>query len=1304
MKNSFKIFSVIVGLLIVLIILRLNSISYPRDIEDNTEVIYLEEFHDYSSLFDIEYKDNRFWLKPWTIDIKVRGIPAVQTVEIEDNDLITVENRRFLFQVFPHKAAYRDIFHRPMIEVFPGKSGLRYIGGWTKTDRQEILSKEENQALLKKLLVEIAADELKRTFIDEKTFDGKLLELRWSKERFNTLQVKSPHLKLIKIRDWQEQRVKKNATFKISDGDILKIPYRNSKAREGLFIKFNITRSRGVDYLVISYKGKPVPQITIQEPGQRTAFLKSLDTGITYNINKKKKNAFIGSNGLYSFNLNPGQLLDKLYIPDKIPEGGMVDIKELLDRYMYYRKGNRFYPVTREFLNQLKDILKKKNKEEISRYFQENRVTWREFNSYREYKRFMKSAESFIRKTENKGIFKTFAREVQRLNIGHQILGVGLGVKSDMIREIIYNTPGYNWLSAGRVEEHTPIITGITNFYWGDMIKNSDEPVEFKITFQQPVSNLRLIAVADYGFSFDRKRYTTKNFFDGVQTIAIQGGKKEIFLKVWNLKTFNKILGSTNFQVELVLKNPGGEDIYLAGDNSWEASINGVHWSPVRVNPPFKRSHPDAGQLHSIWYDEKWDPVYRGIKFRYFRKKFELEEISQSVTWKIYASGNYMLRVNRKVIQAEGDFIKALKKGRNVITVMVTRQGYSKRFASSRMFKIQDNRILLKHRQVQRASFKRAALSKKATVSDINNIALAYDSEINGKSRRFYTPRAQTELLFFLGSPADGIWGLEEIFSKVGSATPTHSRSARSRFFDASSQKLVEKTKFQMANIQLTINQEWQHIVLEAMKKNLHANREKELKNPKYINLVKELESARGLLQKRRNQLPAGSAANQQQVMQAIIQLQDEVESIKSQISKIKNHFYEAAVVLMTPKGEIRTAASFPYNEETMKALNPGISQPYRPGENPYFNKSWQWNYNPGSTAKVLDCVAFLESKDKRDEKGGYLFPYLRTLLTSKNSFKDFPRLDLKGSTMLNGKEIVFRLRNFQGHIIPEGFCSLKEALSHSYNTYFSYLALHNNRMLTHDSRVYDETIKERYKRSFISKGNIPITRTYYEYPTLVFAERLLLNRRIDLLYNLKDTPFESKLVRMPNDAFMAAESIFPVNAYTPANIAHYSIGQGNFQLTALQNAVIVSTVFNRGILYYPFIIKSIVPTVIDANKPINPIIFDPDRDRIRVFDAFIADQIKEAMKDAIENGTAKGLFREMEKGREFYAKTGTAETELYKDNSLFVGFVRFQDGTPLIFSVIVPRSGMGAKVAGKLTEDILKAIIEHENNKGGKL
>jgi cell division protein FtsI/penicillin-binding protein 2 len=1280
MKNSFKIFFVMVGLLVVLIILRLNSISYPRDIEDNTEVIYLEEFHDYSGLFDIEYRGNRFVLNPLAVDrIKVRGIPAFRAVEIENNDLITLENRRFLFQILTHRDAYREVFRRPVIEVFPGASGLRYIGGWSRGDRETILSGTGNQSLLKKLLVEIAADELKRTFIDEKTFDGKLLELRPGEAQWRTLRAKSAHLQIIKIRDWQEQKVKKNTPFNILNGDILKIPYRNASAREGLFIKFDIARSRGVDYLVISYKEKPAAQIAIPGPGRKTAFLKSLDTGITYPISNKRKNAFIGSKGLYSFNLHPGQLVDKLYIPDQISEGGMVGIKELLDRHMYYRKGNRFYPVTRKFLHELEDILEKKNYKEIKRYFEENEIHWREFSSYSEYKRFMKSADSFIQKAENRGIFKTFAAEIQELNIGHQVLGVGLGVSSDMIQDISYKTPGHSWLKARRIEEHTPIISGINTFYWGDMIKNSDEAVEFKIKFRSPVSSLRLAAAANYGFGFDGKRYSTKNFFDGVQTMVIPKGEKEIFIKVWNLKTFNQIIGSTNFQVKMVLTNPGGGDIDLSAGSTWEASIDGIHWSPARVNPLFKRPDPGAGRLDSIWYDEKWEPVYRGIKFRYFRKKFGLKEIPQSVTWKIYTQGNYLLRVNRKIVQTERDFIKALKKGKNVIVVMVTRQGYMKRFASSRLLEVQGSRVLLQQQQIQRPSFRKITAGPNALVSDIDNAALAYNSEINGKSRRFYTPRALAEFLVFLGSPDNGIWGLEQIFSKIYQEN-------------------------QLDSIRLTINQEWQSLALAAMKKTLQANREKEIKNLEYIKLREELAFVQAQLQKRREELPAGSTANQQQIMQAIIQLQDRFESIKSQVDKIKNPFYEAAVILMTPEGEIRTAASYPYNEETMKELNPGISKPYQPGENPYINRNWEWKYNPGSTAKLLDSIAFLETKDKKDEKGRYLFPYLRALLTSGHSFKGFPRLDLKGSTMLNGKEIVFHLRNFQEHVIPEGFCSLEQALSHSYNTYFSYLALHSNRMLTHDSRVYDETIKEGNKRYFISRASIPISSTYHEYPTLEFAERLLMNSKLDLLNNLKDTPFESKLVRMPNDAFIVMESIFPLNAYTAANIAHYSIGQGDFQLTALQNAVIVSTIFNRGILCYPFIIKSLVPAAKDANQPVKPIIFNPGRDRTRVFDPSIADQIKAAMKDAVENGTASGLFWEIKQGREFYAKTGTAETELYKDNSWFVGLVRFQNGTPLIFSVIVPRAGMGVKVAGKLTEDILKAIIEHENKKGVKL
>ncbi len=1283
MKNSFKIFSVIVGLLVVLIILRLNSISYPRDIEDNTEVVYLEELHDYGSLFDIEYHKDGFRLEPLVPNISVNGRFTGKTIEIKDNDLITVEGRKFLFNEFPRTTAFKEIYRRPIQEVFYPGSISKFIGGWLTTNRHQVISQKDSQALLKKLLVEIAADELKRIMPGGGDVDGKLLELRKDSEDKktppNAFLVKSFHLPIIHVRNWQETQVKPGIDIEIRDDDILKIPYQNKEPGEALYLKFNIPRLLGVDYLCISYKEniRQTQSRESHEPGeypQAIAFLKSLDTGISYSLNTKKKNAFIGNKGLFSFTLAPARLFTKLYVPDKIPEGGIVDFKELLDRRMYYKKSGLYYPVTLEFLNEVRKGIKNKSTTDIRSYFEKHNITWRQFSDYREFKHFSGTAESIIHKMENKGIYREFRREIGKLNRPHHILGVGLGMDRQLIKNVAYKPGGHSWLSAVQVRENTPIVSGVSTFYWGTAIKESDEPVQFRVRFTQTPPPVKLIAAADYEYSLDGKTYTKRNFFDGLQTISFPGGKKELLVNVSNLRTFNKRIGSTNFQAEITFSHSDGSPLHIAADHTWQSSINGFHWSAPLVNPIYSLPDPAAPHLVSLWHYEKWNPVYSGIKFRYFRKIIELEEIPQSVRWKIYASGNYMLYVNRKEVRAEEDFIKALKKGRNIITVMVSRRGFRKHFYASRLFQIIDNRLLLKQKQVQRASFTRIQAPQKPLVSDSTNTPLAYSSEINGTMQRFYASPALIELLPLFGSPDQGIWGLEQIFSK-----------------------LPKEDK--IAGLQITINREWQTIVLETMKKHLQATRKKELNNLTYKKLKKDLEKTKTQLQDKRWELTNTPADRQQPVMQMVIQLQSEVEELEKKINKIKNHFYEASVVLMGPRGDIQAAASYPYNEETMKELNPGISPPYRPVENPYLNRSWKWKYNPGSTAKMIDAAVFLYSKDQKDEDGRYRFPYLRSLLSSESSFKDFPRYDLKGSTLLNGKEIVFRLRNFQKHTMPEGFCSLRQAFAHSYNTYFSFLSLHNHRVLTFDSLAYDSSENPRYKRYFISKANIPVAQTYREYPALAFAEKFLINRKIDLLHNLGEVPFVSKLVRMPNDAFMAAESVFPVNAYTSANVAHYSIGQGDFQLTALQNAMIAATIMNRGVLYHPFIIKSVT---IEGRE--TPLLFDPDEDKVRLFKASIADQVKKAMRDVVAYGTADGLFKGLKKGREFYAKTGTAETELYKDNSLFVGFVTFRDGTPLVFSVIVPRSGIGAKVAGRLTEDILKALIDHENKKGVKL
>lgn len=1303
MKNSFKIFSVIAALIIILIILRLNSISYPRDIEDNTELVYLEELRDYGGIFDIRYKDgdSRFLLEPLADNIMIKGVPVKKTVELKDDDLIVMDNRRFIFNIFPRETYYKEIFHRPIMEAFTGFSEAKYIGGWLTEDRQQILAQAGRRELLKNLLVEISAAELARIIPAGKSFDGKLLELRRIKNNPTgvpgALRAKSPGLPIIMIRSRRQDAVSENTEFEIRDGDILKFG-------EAFFIKFNIARIQGLTYLSISYKEKvptfAAPGQTPGDPGPKTAFLKSLDSGAAYTINKEKRNTFIGSRELFSFNLKPRQLFEKLYIPDKIPEGGMVDIKELLDRDMYYRKDNCYYPVTTEFLSQLQKIPRgkkdKKDSTALRDYLEKNNITWREFSDYSEFKNYAGKARSLIRKMRNKGIFQVFCREVEKLNNRHQVLGVGLNVDKSHIREVVYKSPGHSWMNASPLLENTPIVGGIDTFYWGSLIEMTDEPVEFRVTFKQLPLSVRLIAAADFGYSFDGQNYTRGNFFDGPQAAAIPMSKNEIFIKVWNLETFNRRIGSTNFQAEVIFTNPDGSPFRLVSDETWEASINTAQWTAAFVNPPYGLSDPGAGPIDSLWYDETWDPVYSGLKFRYFRKKFQLEAIPSSVSWKIFASGDYSLRVNRRVVQASDDFVRALNKGENEITVMAARKGYRKNFYADYMLKAENSRLLLKQDQVERLSFNKLQDALKPLVSDNNNTPLAFNAEVNAKRQRFYAPRVTAELMSFFGSSGEGVWGLEQIFSKL---------SPQDR----------------VTGVRLTIDREWQAIALEAMEKTLRATRDSELNDPEYRYLKRELAATEVLLQAKRSELVLSEPTARQAVMQDIIGLQTRIEEIKKEIDKIKNYFYEAAVVLMGPKGNILTAASYPYDDDAMKALNPDIAKPYLPRENPFLNRSWAWKYNPGSTAKILDSAAYLCSADRKDAKGRYLFPYLRDLLSSAGSFKNFPRLDLKDSFMLNGKEIVFRIRNFQGHIMPEGFCSLTDAFAHSYNTYFSYLALHSNRVLTVDSLAYGygENINnddENNRKIFIIKAGLPAAQTYMEYPVLEFAEKLMINQEIDLLYNLKNAPFAANLVRTPNDSFVAVESRFPVNAYRPANVAHYAIGQGDFQVTALQNAMIAAAVLNRGVLYRPSVVRSVTmkespgPVTTGNNDPaknkntgVEKIIsFDPEKDKVRVFPDDAADQVKEAMKAVVERGTANTVFQEIREGREFYAKTGTAETELYGDNSLFVGFVIFRDGTPLVFSVIVPRAGLGAKVAGKLTEDILKAIIDYESSKGG--
>ena len=298
----------------------------------------------------------------------------------------------------------------------------------------------------------------------------------------------------------------------------------------------------------------------------------------------------------------------------------------------------------------------------------------------------------------------------------------------------------------------------------------------------------------------------------------------------------------------------------------------------------------------------------------------------------------------------------------------------------------------------------------------------------------------------------------------------------------------------------------------------------------------------------------------------------------------------------------------------------------------------------------------------------------------------------------MNGKQVFFQLQNFRGHNMPGGFTSLAEALIHSYNTYFGYMALHNHTMLTRESTRFAKS------SFFLSRASIPIEMAYREFPILEYAEKMHMNRRIDLLANLGDHNLSASLSRRPYDAFMATPSVFPVNAHAVSDVAYCAIGQSDFQLTALQNALVASTILNSGTLYQPSVIRSLTLDG-EGNRPGRRIEVDPEASKKRIFGSETANYIKEAMKNVVLRGTAGGVFdAELKRGRAFFAKTGTAETKFYQDNSLFVGFAACRDGSQVVFSVIVPRSGTGAAVAGRLTAQIFREIFDFEKERGRNL
>ncbi len=418
--------------------------------------------------------------------------------------------------------------------------------------------------------------------------------------------------------------------------------------------------------------------------------------------------------------------------------------------------------------------------------------------------------------------------------------------------------------------------------------------------------------------------------------------------------------------------------------------------------------------------------------------------------------------------------------------------------------------------------------------------------------------------------------------------------------------------------VKLTVRRDLQELAYALLKDRLMRLKERERRRAGGLLLeVRELEKRISRLREtyERTKDPA--------IAEEVLSLEEKLTENKYRLWKIKNPFYEGAVVVLNGDGAILASASYPPD---------GL------------NRGWWETYNVGSTFKVVDSVAFLSSAS----------PLVKRLLR-RFPFAGPGSENLKGKRLLTGRRINFDLRNFRGERVPPGV-DFQQALAHSYNVYFAYIAMH----------LYRPLLEGR------EQVILPLDEMKRQFPLLSFAEALGFNSRFDL-------------APLPG-AILSAPSVFPVNAYRMSEVAHYSIGQAGLRATPLQMALVALSVARGGVLPSPHLVEEISTEgeVLKFHKK-----------EERVFSRRVAGRIEAAMKAVVERGTARYVFRDWPWRHEVYGKTGTAETSLYKDNSIFIGFLKHR-GKILVFAVFLPRAGIGAREAAPLARDILEAYIKY--------
>ena len=174
-----------------------------------------------------------------------------------------------------------------------------------------------------------------------------------------------------------------------------------------------------------------------------------------------------------------------------------------------------------------------------------------------------------------------------------------------------------------------------------------------------------------------------------------------------------------------------------------------------------------------------------------------------------------------------------------------------------------------------------------------------------------------------------------------------------------------------------------------------------------------------------------------------------------------------------------------------------------------------------------------------------------------------------------------------------------------------------------------------------------------------------------------------------------ASGILFSLDKVGPVELATTSFGQG-VSVTPIQQVTAVSAAINGGILYKPYIVKSL-------NEPqTNTVIKETKKTEVRrVISKETSKEVREALESVVTNGTGRTAFID---GYRVGGKTGTAQK--VKDGKYmvgnyivsFIGFLPANDPKIVVYVAIDHAKGVtqfGGPIAGPIAKSILTAAID---------